>query len=998
MRASIAQHGMWLTERLGLAGTSYHMPLPVLLDGPLDRDRLVDACEAVIARHEVLGSACRELDGTLHLVPAPHRPAVELAQVDDVEAFLHAESVRPFDLAEGPLIRCTLAALAPDRHLLLLVAHHLVFDGESKEVLLGQIAVAYGGAEASVEDGFAAAITAQTAAIAELLPAAREHWSGWRAPAEPSLPGVRPSAGVTPGGIVDLRLPGLGPAAATLGVTTFELLLTGVLTLLHRYAQAAAPAESPRTEPPTVAIELGTRPRDARDLIGLFVNELPVTAALTGDRTGAEALDIVRDRLRETYQVRPVPLSHAVTGLTPRAALAPVSLSYRRRRGGDPEFTGLTARPDWSAFHHAARNTLHLHAVDEGDGDLLLRAQFSPDVLDVSDVERIGEHLRALLDALAASPEAPIGELTFVGRVERKRLLSTWNDTERPGTGPATLAELVAAQVSANPEAVAVVDGDRSLTYAELAAGADAVAAGLHRHGIGAGDLVAVCAPRDASLLVGLLGVLRAGAAYLPLDPDYPAARLAFLLDDASPSALVIDGSVTVVGERVGVPTVVVGSVSGDGPAPALATEPDDLAYVIYTSGSTGRPKGVQVEHGSVVNLLAAMRETIGTGPGDRWLAVASHAFDMSVPELWLPLATGGTVVLATRAQAMDGEALLKLVRAAGITHAHLTPSTWQRLLDAGYDEPGIVAVAGAEALPLPLAREILRRSARLLNLYGPTETTVWSTADELVEPLTEVTIGRPLANTTALVLDAEGMPVPQGIVGELCLGGAGVARGYLGRPELTAARFVETPWGRLYRTGDRVRHRNDGRIEFLGRADDQVKVRGYRIELGEIEARLVAHPAVTAAAVTVRDDDLVALVVGADAVGSQLRKHVAEALPPYLVPSAFVLVEALPLTTNGKLDRAALAGLAGRPLAAEDPAEPAAYEGLSLQVYEIWREVLGHGEIGPDDDLFDLGGHSLTITKISARLRQRLGIDLPLHVFFEQPTINGIVAAAALL
>ncbi|GAA2360296.1 hypothetical protein Cme02nite_37370 [Catellatospora methionotrophica] len=969
--ATPAQHGMWLTERLGLAATAYHMPLPVWLDGPLDPARLADACTAAVARHPVLSCTFTELDGELLLTPAADAPSLVVGGTpDDLAAFVRERTVAPFDLVSGPLIRFDLVPAGPDRHLLLIVAHHLVFDGESKEILLADLGAAYSATERAAVSPVEAAVSP------EPLAQAVEHWARvYRAPGEPSLPGLRgtTAAGSRPGVVVPLDLDAatVRAAAAELGATAFEVVLAGLLTLLDRYGDPV----------PVIGVDLGTRAADAHDRVGLYVNELPVgiPAADPADPlTVRERVAAVRQGLRATYPLRAVPLSRAVSGLAPRAALTPVSISYRRRVRPTPVFAGLVVRVEWTAYHHAARNALHVQVLDDpGAAELPVLLHVDPSRLDPADAARIGGHLRTLLDGFAGRPDAPVHDLDILDASEHD-LLTLWNDTSRAVAGPQTLHELVDARIAARPDAIAVVAADSAMTYAQLDAEATAITAQLRERGTGPGDLVAVCLPRTSRLLPALLGVLRTGAAYLPLDPEHPAARREGLLADARPALMLTadaDGA-----------TVLVETA-------ASARHEPGLCYVIYTSGSTGQPKGVAVEHRGVVNLLHALPEVVPTGPGDVWLAVASAAFDMSVPELWLPLVTGGTVVLATADQARDGELLLKLLRLTGVTHAHLTPSTWRRLLDAGFAEPGVVAVCGAEALPAPLAAELRSRTRRLVNLYGPTETTVWSTAADLTGD-GQVTIGRPLANTTAYVLDAALRPVPHGVVGELCLGGSGVARGYLGRPELTAQRFVDTAWGRLYRTGDRVRRLPDGALEFHGRADDQLKVRGHRIEPGEVEAHLRAAESVVDAAVTASPDGdaLVAYVVGApDPV--RLREKLAAGLPGYLVPSVFTLVEQLPRNANGKLDRAALVGLTGAPLVPQAPERP--YTGLALQVYEIWREVLGHGEIGPDDDLFDLGGHSLTVTKIAARLRRRLGVDLPLHVFFDTPTINGIVAAA---
>ena len=465
---------------------------------------------------------------------------------------------------------------------------------------------------------------------------------------------------------------------------------------------------------------------------------------------------------------------------------------------------------------------------------------------------------------------------------------------------------------------------------------------------------------RSPDLVAKLLGVWMAGAAYVPIDPDYPASRQSLLLSDATPAALVTEGEIV--------------RLAGGARTPA------DLAYVIYTSGSTGLPKGVQVGHESVVNLLQSMREVFGS----REMACHCVVFVRHVRAGAVAAADLRRHRGARREEEIrDAEKLLKLIRTSAVTHVHVTPSTWQRLLEAGFDEPGVIAIAGAEALPQPLAKRLRGCSAQLWNLYGPTETTVWSTMARLDG--STVTIGRPLPNTTLYVMDHQLRPVPVGIPGELCIGGLGLAHGYLDRPALNEERFVRTEWGRLYRTGDRVRLLADGQLEWIGRFDNQIKLRGYRIELGEIESRLLDHPGVRAAAV-IADPELTAYVVGPV---EGLKEHLAQALPAYMVPAVFVAMTALPLTPNGKLDRSALPAAA--PVAR--PGSATVFEGVARQVYEVWSEVLGRTDIGPDDDLFDLGGHSLTVTKISSRLRKR-GITVPLHLFFDHPTISGIARA----
>ncbi|GIH06179.1 hypothetical protein Rhe02_42460 [Rhizocola hellebori] len=873
IEASPFQHGMWLTERLGIAGSAYRMPLPVVFDGPLDRAAMLRACAAMLIRHPILGCDFDEVDGVLQLRP---------------------DGGGHFDYS--------LVELAPQRHLLRFEAHHLVFDGTSKDILLRDLAKAYAG-EQLAPLGFSEPEPGDVAL-------AKHYWAArWREPQEVVLPGLSGQVRTARAGeCFDFEL----------AHVKFDVLFAALQALLTRYGNAE----------PVIAIDLGTRTPATQDAIGLYVNELPVFPG---------------DDLRELYQVRRVPISQAVSGLSPRLAMAPVSISYRRR-APDVTFHGLSAAVDWMAFHGTARNALHVQMVDDGT-TIQARLHFDPEAIARPYVEQIAQEYLGEISALADG-------VPYAGKV------SHLAGPRREYPGPQTVHELVTQQAARTPETVAVTGTTGTLTYAELVASAGETAAALRERGIRPGDRVAVRMHRSPDLVAKLLGVWLAGAAYVPIDPDYPASRQSLLLSDAAPAALLTEAGIVQL--------------------PGGARNPEDLAYVIYTSGSTGRPKGVQVGHGSVVNLLHCLRDALGAGV---WLATASYSFDMSVPELWLPLISGGTVVLAGEQETRDAEKLLKLIRGCAVTHVHVTPSTWQRLLEAGFDEPGVIAIAGAEALPQPLAKRLRGCSAQLWNLYGPTETTVWSTMARLDGAT--VTIGRPLPNTDLHVLDGQLRAVPIGIAGELCIGGRGLAHGYLDRPALNEERFVPTEWGRLYRTGDRVRLLADGQLEWIGRFDDQIKLRGYRIELGEIQSQLLDYPGVRAAAV-VADPELTAYVVGPV---EGLKEHLAQALPAYMVPSRFLSLAALPLTPNGKLDRSALAAAP-----VEQPAGTA-FTGLAEQVYQVWSEVLGRSDIGADDSLFDLGGHSLTVTRISSRLRKR-GLAVPLHVFFDHPTISGIVAA----
>ncbi|MEU0552413.1 amino acid adenylation domain-containing protein [Dactylosporangium sp. NPDC006015] len=971
-----AQHGVWVTEQTLPAGPAYHLAVTIRFTGALDVDRLSAAVAAVVARHPVLAGAVDEDLVALAPGSAEVTLVVRSGGVADVADLVAA----PFDLRRGPLARFTLLRTAPGEHLLCVVAHHLVFDGTSKQVLVADLATAYNGGTLPIGDTPAASSIVDTAAAAAF-------WATrWQEPLPPQLPGLRhpaPGAGAVAVPFT-VGTAALAETAATLGITHFELLLAAWHALLRRYGNGTV----------TTALELSTADR-AVPRIGLHVNELPVSSTPDPAQSFAAFARALRTQLRELYPHRAVPLSHAVR-LTPRAALAPLTVSYRRR-AEPPTFDGVDTTVDWLVFPGAVRGTANLQLVEGPtvvEGSLhLVAGSFA--------AEQVAAEFQALLAAAVAVPETPVADLALPSTVD----VSTVGPAPRD-----TVVDRFLARAAADPAAEAVVCGDRRIGYGRLAAAAGDLADRLRRQGIGPGSLVGIALPRTAELLVAVLGVLETGAAYLPLDPDYPAERIAFIRDDAGAALVLTPADVTLSGDTPPAVPAADDVASSGGGTPLAVPAADDVAYVIYTSGSTGKPKGVAVPHGALTNLVDSMRDHLGSGAGDTWLGLTSLSFDISTVELLLPLTVGARIVLVPPDRHRDAATQLRLVERHGVTHVQATPSGWRLLLEAGLTRGDLVAVTGGEALPADLADQLAPLVRRLVNAYGPTETTVWSALAD-IGPGAPVTIGGPVANTTLLVLDDALRPVPDGIAGELWIGGVGVAHGYRGRGGLTADRFRPDPFGapgaRVYGTGDRVRRGPSG-LEFLGRVDNQVKLRGHRIEPGEIEARLATHPTVAQAAVVLADPHgprarLVAYVVpaGGTVDPAALREHVAQALPGYMVPSAVVALPAFPLTPNGKLDRAALPAPADPPAAG--PAVAAVAGGsagtgddTTATVTAIWQEVLRIDDIGPDEDLFDLGGHSLTITQIAVRIRKRLGVDVPLDVFFDTPTIDGVVAAIA--
>ncbi|MGW7047354.1 amino acid adenylation domain-containing protein [Streptomyces avermitilis] len=623
-----------------------------------------------------------------------------------------------------------------------------------------------------------------------------------------------------------------------------------------------------------------------------------------------------------------------------------------------------------------------------------------------ADHERwLAGHFAAFLDALAADPHRPLGTADLLAPEERELLLGRWNDTDEEYPREETVTRLVTDIACAAPDATAVRFQDRALSYGELDEAADRLARHLAGLGAGPGTLVGVYLERSPELLVSLLAVLRTGAAYVPIDPIYPPARIGHMLQDCGARLVVTDETLGDTLAEFPVTPVPVSTALTAGPpaAPLDRSDPDTPAYVIYTSGSTGLPKGVQVGHRALVNFLWTMARRPGFGSRDSLLALTTVCFDIAGLELYLPLVRGGTVEVLSAAEAADGVALRERVERSAPTVLQATPTTWQMLLAAGWSgDPALRALCGGEPLPPELAGQLTPRVGALYNMYGPTETTIWSTVDRVL-PGEAATIGRPIGNTRCHVLDERGVPVPPGIPGELYLSGDGVADGYLGRPELTAERFVTAPGGgtgRAYRTGDLVRHLPDGRLEYLERIDGQIKLNGYRIELGEVESALRRLPGVTAAVAVVREDRpgerrLAGYLVGPagplDTAG--LRAALGERLPAYMVPSALVVLPRLPLTPNGKVDRKALP----KPdVARVDGGAAAVRTDLERRIAEVWCEALGLEWVGAEDNFFDVGGDSLRLTSVVATLRERLGLQVTRLDMFGHPTVRAMAAHVA--
>ncbi|GAA3808759.1 non-ribosomal peptide synthetase [Amycolatopsis tucumanensis] len=963
---SSAQQRLWFLYRLEGPSATYNVPFAVRLDGPLDVDALRAALADVVSRHEVLRTIYPEFEGKPYQQVLDTIPPLIVGDGSPREA-----AQRAFELDREPPFEARLFRDG-DSHVLSLLTHHIASDGWSAERLLADLTTAYTARLQGRGPGWAP-LPVQYADYAlwqrdllgndadpnSLASTQLAYWTRQLAdlPEEISLPADRPRPADPSfrGDAVRFQLPpethrALAELARQTGATTFMVVQAAVAALL---GQMGAGEDVP------IGAPVAGRTDDALDgLVGFFVNNLVLRTDLTGDPTFRQLVERVRRTDLDAFAHQDLPFERLVEALNParsmgRHPLFQVMLAYQRAPGGPVPFGHASLREEHVDFYAARLDlSFHLFEQDAGiDGWLV----YSEDLFDRSTVDDLVARFTRLVGDLLADPDR---RLSATSVLTPEDVLPAGETREVP---PATLAELFAAQVARTPDATAVVFEGESLTYAELDARASALARRLAGAGVGPEHIVGVRQDRSLDLIVSLLAVHKAGGAYLPLDPSYPAERLSMMIEDAQPTVVL--------------------PASLEGERELRPAGPDHPAYVIYTSGSTGRPKGVVVSHRAIVNRLLWMQHEYGLTPEDRVLQKTPSSFDVSVWEFFWPLITGGTLVFARPDGHKDPEHLAGLIARERITTAHFVPSMLRAFVSSGGDLSVLTRViCSGEALPSDLA------GPNVHNLYGPTEAAVdvtyWPCADGAGEGT--VPIGRPVWNTQVHVLDRYLRPVPPGVTGELYLGGVQLARGYLNRPGLTASRFVAAPNGeRLYRTGDLVRHR-DGVLEFLGRADDQVKLRGFRIELGEVEVALTRAGARSAVAV-VRDDRLIAYVLGeADA------NSLARELPDHMIPSAIVQLDEFPLTPSGKLDRKALpapdfAALAGK-------AEPATEREALL--CKLFAEVLGLAEVGAQDSFFALGGDSIVSVQLVSRAR-KAGLNITPRQVFEQRTPAGLAAVA---
>jgi aspartate racemase len=1030
---SFAQMRLWFLDRLQPGLSLYNVTVARRLLGTLDRHALEHAFKEIVQRHETLRTTFRMVEGEpLQVISAVQNleiPSVDLSGLDHEEReqtisrLVCEESERPFDLEQGPLLRVKLFRAASEDHVLVVVMHHIVSDGWSLGVLFRDLSRLY----TSALQGESLSLPPLPVQYADYSVWQREwlrdsvvdrHLEYWRnrlsGLSNLELPTDRPRPAVRAfrGARTELELPltlsdRLLRFSRQEGATLFMVLLAGLQTLLHRY--------SGQTDIAVGSPIAGRNRTEIEGLIGFFVNTLVLRIDLSNDPTVRELLARVREVALGAYTHQDLPFEKLVEVLHPernmnQSPMFQVMFALQDSYEADMELPGLRVSPV-TFKADTAKFDLTLFAHRRGRL-LSLSMEYDRDIFRAETVQRMLNHLHMLLEGMTTDPVQRISQLPLLTPEERTTLLNEWNDTSTEYPRGKCVHELFEEQAARTPERIALVHKDRRITYAELNRRANRLADHLRGLGIGPDIPVGIYLDRCPEMVVSILGVLKAGGAYLPLDPAYPAERIRFMLEDADAPVVItsealVDHLPQSRSHRVCLERARpdIEGMSEENP-PANA-RPDQLANIIYTSGSTGLPKGVEVLHRGVVRLVMET-DYVRFDPEEVFLQLAPISFDASTFELWGALLHGGTCVLFPE-RVPSPPMLEEVIRKEGVSTLWLTSSLFNAVID---EAPGVLRgvrqlLTGGEALSVSHVRRALELlpETRLINGYGPTESTTFASCYEiprsLPAELSSVPIGRPIANTRIYLLDSRMQPVPVGVSGELFIGGDGLARGYLNREPLTAERFVADPFSgdpssRLYRTGDLARYLPDGNIEFLGRIDEQLKIRGFRIEPGEIESQITGFPGVRQAAVIAHESGpgerkLVAYVVADDpgAGATALRSHLGERLPGYMIPAAFAFLDALPLTPNGKLDRSRLPVL--DQVSSMPDSDSAPRSSVEEWMVGTWKELLSMERVGIHDDFFVLGGHSLLAVKLMARIRERYQQDLPLAILFQARTIAQI-------
>ncbi len=1027
---SFGQQRLWFIDQLeGKRLSAYNIATATRLSGILEPKALRLSLEDIVGRHETLRTTFTVCDGRMVAKIQPPRPLElpihDLSHLRDEAAsaetdrLIRIEADQPFDLSADGLLRASLLRIHERLNILVLTVHHIAADGWSLGVLFGELAAAY---SARIK-GHVPRLPALSTRYADFAAWQRRRLdegrharslSYWRErlwglePLELPADRARPASPSYRGASLTLMLPasltaGLRRLAVESGATLHMVLLSAFLFELARLTGRHDVA---------VGVPYSGRTRlELEALVGFFVNTVVIRVDLSGSPTFRDLVNRVREASLAAHENQELPFDRLVEDLRPERSRTQnplVQFLFQLVELSELDLSGVgiatRALPDPLP---RVRFDLEL-LIEPRDDSLVATFRYATDLFDPATIERFAGLYRAAVEWAVARPDQPLDDARLIAERELQRLLVDWNDTAVEIPSDITVHGLIARRARELPDRVAVSFGDAALSYGALNSRANRLARHLQSAGVGPDVTVGLCVGRSIDMLVAILAVLKAGGAYVPLDPDQPTERLSSILADVSARLIITEskleaklGAVTVPRFRLDRDWTIVAHLD-DVDLPEVAS-PADLAYVIFTSGSTGVPKGVSISRRALVGFMMAMAEKPGLRDDDALLAVTTISFDIAVLELLLPLTVGARVVIGAKEIATSGTQLIEMLETAGITVMQATPATWNLLLEAGWKgSPHLKILCGGESMSRGLANSLLDRCESLWNLYGPTETTVWSTLTRVERGTEIVSIGRPSANWRAYVLDHRREPVPIGVPGELFLGGVGVARGYWGRPDLTAERFPADPFSplpgaRMYRTGDQARWRHDGTLEFLGRLDHQVKIRGFRIEPGEIENAIARFAGVPRSVVVAReigpaDTRLVAYVVPASVDPSALRSHLARGLPDYMIPSSFVCMDEFPLTSSGKVDRKRLP----LPIVVDKGVEPsvAPHTPVEIALAEIFRELLGAHRIGIHDDFFRLGGHSILAIRLMARVKDLFGVTLPLSTLLRAPTVSQLAAA----
>lgn len=1023
---SVSQQQIWLHTQLAPDAPLYNEVLILDHTGSLELEAVEKSWREITHRHEILRTRFPVVDGSPVQIggdePGELRVTDPGTLVDGegetkVLEIAEEEVRRPFSVAEDSLVRARLVRMPHERCVLIVAFHALIADEESVEIFTREFRSLYR-AYSTGEPHLLPELPLQYPDYAwwqrryltgDVLDEHIAYWRGRLAGCPPALElltdRTRPPVQRFHGARRRFELSqylteSLRRLSEEEGVTLATTLCAGFQMMLSRYTGQA-----------DIVIGSIVRERARRETQGLIgpLSQTVITRCdLEGDPSVLDVIGRVDRAAVLDCEHQHVPLDRLVSELQPgfdpsRNTFFQVLFSVAPVASHE-EWDWQTAQLEVDSG--AAKVDLQLQIYEESDR-LSGRFTFNTDLFQAATIDRMTRHLQTLLEGAVGDRNRPLSRLPLLTQPEQYQLIVEWNDTYADYPHDCCVHHLFELQVKRTPNATAVVCEGKQLTYRELNTRANQVAHRLRSLGAGPHVLVAICSERSLEMVVGLLGILKAGAAYVPLDPAYPRDRLSFMLEDAEVAVLLTQASLAGHLPQTGARVVCLDrdwqEMAAESTADLVSdVEPENLAYVIYTSGSTGKPKGVQIPHRAVVNFLISMSQKPGLGDEDRLLAVTTLCFDIAGLEIYLPLVVGASLEIASREIVSDGRRLIDKLTSSRATIMQATPATWRMLLEAGWEgDSRLKALCGGEALPRSLANQLLQRTGSLWNMYGPTETTIWSSVSKVEPGEDALTIGKPIANTEFFVLDNLLQPTPIGVAGELHIGGVGLARGYLKRPELTAQKFISHPLSpdpeaRLYKTGDMARYLPSGEIEFRGRIDHQVKIRGFRIELGEIEAELRRHAGVSDAVVVAQEDRaggqrLMAYFVPAQnpvPSVSEWRSFMKEKLPEHMIPSAFVALAALPLTPNGKVDRRALPNPEELPLT-PDQEFAEARDGLEAQLVKIWENALGVRPIGIRHNFFEIGGHSLIAVKLTHQIGQTLGKNLPVVTLFEAPTIE---------